>query len=125
MDRWRQALLIGRLVVWCALFWIILEGLPHIANWNRRTAPAPAPPESFSISLTVTPATIAPGQSATLCYQALRATTFFLEPSPPGFPAGARACLAVSPPETTRYTFTATDALQNRLTKTVRLTVTR
>lgn len=126
MDRWRQALLLGRLVVWCALFWFILDGLPYIAAWRQRLSAPPArtrPPVGFAVSLTLQPSSIRSGQPATLCYQVTGATAFTLDPRPPGFADAPKACLPVSPQATTRYTLSAADALRSKLSKSVLLTV--
>lgn len=126
MDRWRQALLLGRLVVWCALFWFILDGLPYIAAWRQRLSTPPArhpPPAGFEVSLTLQPTSIRAGQPATLCYQVTGADDFTLDPRPPEFTDTSKGCLPVSPQATTRYTLNATDALHSKLSKSVLLTV--
>lgn len=125
MDRLRQAFLLARLVIWCALFWFIFDGLPHIAAWRQRgtTPAAPAKPAGFTLSLTITPSAIQPGQPATLCYEVTGARSFTLAPLPPNFSNAPRACLPVSPQATTRYTLTATDALNSKLSRSLPLTV--
>ncbi len=132
MDRWRQTLLLGRLVLWCAMFWFIFDGLPYIAAWRQRMSgpaprnaaqPAPAAQGLSIVSFTLTPAAIQPGASANLCYEVLNAASFSLDPPHPAFTHAPNACLPVSPAATTRYTLTASGARRSKVSRSLLLTV--
>jgi len=83
-------------------------------------APAPAPPAEPTVNLSVTPATIEKGQSATVTWSTTDATDVEITPGIGKVePSGTST---VSPPDSTTYILTATGP-GGRKTTSVRLTV--
>ena len=91
------------------MFRLTVTNTDHLSSSATTTVSTQSPSQAQITSFTATPATIQPGQSATLSWTIKNATTASISPSV-GAVNAQTGSASVSPTSTTTYTLTATNA---------------